>query len=241
MKTAALMIMLVALYLLYRIAFPPKPTETKKSDAPPRKKETDVSQVVVKSRFIRPNAGLLQTTHSSDLKADSQEENQHIFASGNEKKGAVIPSERLNEVFGEEPNPEELDILPDEEEEAEVTDLEEEAEDLWQTLGRDAELAAGLSIEEMTEAAEAIKTPVDEKGGLLYRVEGTDMFEKLVCGDEGKAARIREVIERHLGSRGGEGRNEGEGWDGRDRWDNGGNKKDDNNDWKNFNMQEFLG
>jgi len=83
-------------------SFPPQVGGNKKERCSTPKRETDISQLVVKSCFIRPNAGQLQTTHSSDLKANSQEENQHIFAGGNEKKGAVIPRERLSEVFGKE-------------------------------------------------------------------------------------------------------------------------------------------
>jgi len=227
MKTAAFMIMLIALFLLYRIAYP-KRSATKKSNEILPKKEVDISELVVKSRFIRPNPGQLQTTPTTSVKTDLQGEKQKTFAGGNGHSDGVIPSTRLNEVFDSEVNPEELDISPDEDERTDEANLEEEAEDLRQVLGRDAEYAEGLSMEEMTEVAEAIDNPTDEKGGLLFRVETTDMFEKLVRGDEGKAARIREVIERHLRNQCDEGEMDGEE---DDRMDN---------DWRNFDMQKFL-
>ena len=226
MKTIALIIMLIALFLLHRIAYPKQMGMKERNDAA-RQREVDISDVVVKSRFTRPNSGQLQTTLSTGLKTDLQEEKPDTFALGNEQKGAAIPSERLDEVFEEEFDPQELEIPPDEDEVYGEADLEEEAQELRQTMGREVESAQGWSIEEMTEAVEAIDNPTDEKGALLYRVEPTDMFEKLVSGDAGKAARIREVIERHIGKqeRGGEDID---------------NENDNDNDWENFNMQKFL-
>jgi len=205
MKVTVLIIMLIALYLLYRIAFP-KQAGTKQGDDNPRKSEEDVSDVVVKSRFVRPAQGQPQPTPATVEKSEYQVEKASIFAAGNEKPDAVIPPEKLNEVF-EDFNPDELVIPPDDrdgqpdetEETDEVeTDLEEEAEDLRQTLGREAEQADGMTIEEMTETFTAIENPTDEKAGLLFRIEKTDMFEQLVSGDEGKAERIKAVIDRFV-------------------------------------------
>jgi hypothetical protein len=200
MKTIAIAIMLAALFLLYRVAYPKQP-KTKSGNDIPQKKEIDVSEVVVKSRFVRPKIGQPQPTHTTTQKNDFQEEIPITFAAGNENRNAVIPPEKLNEVFAEEVNPDDLEIDPDEDEEpTNVADLEEEAEDLRETLSNDAELATGMSIEEMTEAAQAIDNPTDEKANVLFQVEKTDMFEKLVSGDDGKAATITAIIERHVQS-----------------------------------------
>ena len=113
-------------------------------------------------------------------------------------------------------------------------------EHLRQVLGMDAENAEWLSMEEMNEAAEAIDNTTDEKGGLLFKVETTDMCERLVRSDEGKAARIREVIKRHLRNQGDEGEIDGSDDCRLDNRDNGNRNKNSDNDWKNFNIQEFI-
>jgi len=133
---------------------------------------------------------------------------------------AVVPPQRLGEVFGKDPDPADLDIAPDGEE----IDPEEEMEDLRQALGGDVEQAGGWSMEEMAEAVEAIDHPAEGKGEVLYRAEKTDMFEQLVSTDREKAALIRAVIDRHLR------RQEAEDE----------HNDDDTDDWRSFNMQEFL-
>ena len=200
MKLFVSLVMLAALFLLYRIAFPKQPEAKKENNTPP-KREFDLSDVVIKSRFVPPDIGQPRTTPATILKTDFQEEKAVIFAAGNEeKRSAVVPPEKLDEAFANEPNPDDLDIFPDEEEEERLNeeDLEEEAEDLRQTMGEDAEPASGWSIEEMTEAAKAIAKPTDEKAAVLYRVEKSDLFEQLLSGDEGKAAAITAIIERHI-------------------------------------------
>jgi hypothetical protein len=210
MKALVLMIMLIALFLLFRIAFP-KRMDTKREGTKGRKREggdswgrgdswdeENVSEVVVKSRFVRPVQGQPQPTHTGIEKSEYQEENASIFAAGNEKRDAVIPPEKLDEVF-DDFNPDELEIPPDDDQPDETeTDLEEEGEELRQTLGQDAGIADGMTIEEMTETVAAIVNPTDEKAELLFKVEKTDMFEKLVSGNEGKAARIKAVIDRFV-------------------------------------------
>ncbi|MDR1339231.1 MAG: hypothetical protein LBK58_04165 [Prevotellaceae bacterium] len=52
----------------------------------------------------------------------------------------------------------------------------------------------------MAGTVEAVQNPADESAELLYRMERTDMFERLVSGDEGKAERIRAVIDRYIRS-----------------------------------------
>jgi len=205
MKVIVLIIMLIALYLLYRIAFP-KQTDSGREGTKARKHEGgdswdrgDVSEVVVKSRFVRAVHGQPQPTCTTIENADYQEEKASIFAAGNDQKDAVIPPEKLDEVF-EDFNPDELEIPPDDDDQPDETetDPEEEAEDLQQIPGLDSGMADGLTIEEMTETVAAINNPTGEKAGLLFKVEKTDMFERLVSGDEGKAARIKAIIDRFV-------------------------------------------
>jgi hypothetical protein len=258
MKLFVIIILLIFQYFLFRIAFP-KLRKTKQGDDVPRKRETDISGVVVKTRFVRPESSQPRPTHATVLKTEYQEEKPSIFAGGNEKKDAVIPPGKLDEVFGEEtthetgaepnlfevcpvrrssisegnePNTEELEIESDDEsEESDEPDLEEENEDLLQTPAGEAEQADGLSIEEMTEAVEAIDNPTDEKAAILYRVEKTDMFEQLVSGDEGRAARIKAIIERNIRSLQPEVETEKN-----EKELNG----DNDNGWENFDIQNYL-
>jgi len=186
-------------YLLYRVVYP-KRSKTKKEDNTPHKRETDISDVVVRTRFVRPVSGQVPNTDTVSLSSEFREEKPNVPAAENEKKNAVVPSEKIDSLFMVEPDPKDLDIPPDDDEEDENVerDLEEEAEDLRQSPDGDAGVAAGLTIEEMAEAIEAICNPTDEKASILYRVEKTDMFEQLVSGVEGKAERINDIVERYL-------------------------------------------
>ena len=223
MKTFAVAVIFFSLYLLYRIGFGRKP-ETKENRNTFQKPETDEPDAVGKSLYVLPERRKPAQTPATVSKTDVWQEKADNFAAGNEKKNAVIPTDELDEVFSEEPEPEDLDILPDEDEETDNADLEEESEELRQTLGRDVELAEGLSIEEMTGVAEAVNHPTDNHAGLLLKVEKTDIFEKLVSGDEGKTARIKAVIDRYLRSRNPEVESE-----------------ENNKEWKDFDIRNFLG
>ena len=214
LKFIALSIMLLALYFLYRIAFPKQP-KTKKSDDRPSTKEIDVSGVVLKCKYVCPDFGQPQTTHTTTQKDDVLEKNHYTFAPEN---SATIPNEKLDEVF----DPEDLEI---EEEETENTDLDDETENLGE---REAEIASGLSIEQMVDATSAVKNPTDEKAEILFKVEKTDMFEQLVSGDEGKAAMIKAIIDRHVQSQTPEVEIED-------------NHTKNGNDWQSFDIKEFLG
>lgn len=197
MKPLAILIMLAALFLLYRIAYP-KRQEAKRGGDTPRKREIDIGGVIVKSRFVRPLPGQARTTPATPPKTDFQAEKADIFAAENGKREVAVPPERLNDAFADEPDPDDLDIEPDAMETD--SDTDEEAEELRRALGRDAQRADGLSIEEMTEAIEATRNPTDEKADLLCRIEKTDMFERLVSTDSEKALRITAIIERHIRS-----------------------------------------
>jgi hypothetical protein len=59
--------------------------------------------------------------------------------------------------------------------------------------------AAG-TIDEMTEAVETADKPESEQSPeaveTLYRLSKTDMFEQLISGDTGRAARIAAILDR---------------------------------------------
>ena len=181
---------------------------------------------VKKSHFVLPSLGQPQPTTATSTEFENIEKKPYIFAPGNETRNAVIPTEKLDEVFEDKINPDELEIEPDENEkddkENETVDLEDENAELEQG----AELASGMSIEEMTEAAKAIDNPTDEKAGILFKVEKTDMFEQLVSGDEERTARIDSIIDRYFRNLQPEVENEIE--------DSG------SDDWKNFDIRNHL-
>jgi hypothetical protein len=188
--------MLVALYLLYRIAFP-KPPASKQGNDIPLEVETEADDGVGKSRYVPTFRRQPRPTPATGVNSENQAEKPVTFAAVNSETGVAIPPEKLDEVFAEEPDPEDLDIPPDDENETDSPDLNEEAEELRRTLGGDAKPADGFTIEEMTEA---VRNPSDENAGFLYQVEKTDMFEQMVSGDQGKRVTIKAVIDRHLQS-----------------------------------------
>jgi hypothetical protein len=195
MKAFAVIVILTALYLLYRIAFPPKQTGRPQGAEPSESKPPEASNVVGKSRFVRANCGQPAPTPATPLKTEKSAEKPVIFAAGNEKCATVIPSGELSEVFGEtsEPDPEDLDIPPDDDpDETGEPDLEEESEDLRPAPGREAEVAGGFTFDELTEAVASENHPE-----VLYGIAKTDMFEQLVSGDSVRAARISAVLDRY--------------------------------------------
>ena len=100
-----------------------------------------------------------------------------------------VPAEYENE--SEEPGNEDVDT-------------NEEAEELRQTLGSEAELAAGFSYEEMDLAVEAVSQPESENEAeaaeVLYRLEHTECVEQLAAVSPEKALRIKSLISLHVQS-----------------------------------------
>ncbi|KAA6340804.1 hypothetical protein EZS27_011349 [termite gut metagenome] len=217
MKVFAVTVILVSLYLLYRIAYPNERKAEKGSDAPDRK-QADEADAIVKKHYSyisrnlpTPTTATPTPTTATEEKTESSEKKQIIFVSDKEKVGAgVIPPEELNEVFSKSLEAMPMDY-PLEEDEVEETsepdvDLEEEAEELRQVLGKDAESAGGFTYEEIAQAIGAADNPqgdeekIQKAGNVFYTLEKTDLFEQLISTDAGRAARINAVLERYAGS-----------------------------------------
>ena len=198
-----------------------------RNDKAPEKDKETVPSVMGKSRYVLPERSKPLQTPASLTEFENIEKKQYIFAPGNENRNSVIPTERLDEVFAEENNTDELEIVPDENEkdgtEDETVDFEGEAAELQQGT---EQLASGMSIEEMGEAVKAIDNPTDEHAGILFKVVKTDMFEQMVSGDEERAVRIDAIIDRHFRNLQPEVENEIE--------DSG------SDDWKNFDIRNHL-
>ncbi|GHT39118.1 hypothetical protein FACS189437_01590 [Bacteroidia bacterium] len=203
MKVLAILIMLIALFLLYRIAYP-KQADTKKGDntAPPEKPKA-AADVMGKSRFVLPDRSQPLQTSATPAETETTSEKASIFAPATEEKpSATIPPEELDEVFADEPNPEILSIpLDDDDEETDYED-EDETEELNRTLGHEAIMAEGVNYDQLQMAVKVVmEQPEDvseETGETLMRLENTDMFEMLVSGNESKMNWIKSVVERHI-------------------------------------------
>jgi len=167
MKLFVLSIILLSLYLIYRLSFPKQSNNRHGSETFPFKPAEDY-EAVIKNRFVLPAQSNATKHEDKKENPDKQDEKANIFASGNDNpKMAVIPADDLDEVFGEDINPEELDIEPEENETE--WDADEEEEEIRQSMGKMEGYAEGFTYDE---------------------------FEKLVSSDQGKALRIASILDR---------------------------------------------
>jgi hypothetical protein len=147
MKFLAISIMLTALYLLYRIAFLPPPA-IKKSDDAAEKKAKSARHIMGKSLFVLPDRRKPLPTPATISEAEKEAEKKSTFAAETDVQPlTVIPAGALDEVFGEDVNPEELDIPPDDDE----IDFEAEgaAEELNRVSGHEAIFASGMDYDDL--------------------------------------------------------------------------------------------
>jgi hypothetical protein len=208
MKLLAILIMLAALFLLYRIAYPKQSTVKRANSTPPKRQETTYS-VMGKSRYVATDKSQpLPTPATSEETAKVIEKQDTFAAETEEKRPAEIPADELDEVFGNDATNEFMSIpleteSEDDSSESEVDfDAEEEAEELNRVLGREPEYADGIDYDDLRTAAKVVKEQPDEVSEetavTLGKLENTDMFEWLVSGDEGKANWIKAVVERNI-------------------------------------------
>jgi len=233
MKLLVLLIIVISLYLIYRLSFPKQAGKSQRNEPSPQK-PPDGYEAVIKSRFVLPSQRNSAQHEDRKEKPDKQEEKANIFAAGNNNPNtAVIPPEDLPEVFGEDVNPEDLDIEPDgnetgEDDEPDL-DGEEEAEEIRRSAGEIEGYAGGFTYDELaTVIHEADKQPeAMTKAAVktLRDFSGTDMFEKLVSGDADRASRIASVLDRNEQSLAGQ------------------NEATDDKDaeYQNFDIRQFLG
>ena len=144
-KIAALVILLYAVYLLYRIAFPKQPVE--RDNSVPERKTVHTSGVVGKSRFVLPDRSQPLQTPANTAISEASEEKQIMFAPESENDGSgIIPPEKLDEVFEDEINPDDLDIDDDNSDDEINLEAEEEFEQRNRVEGQSAMLAEGLNF-----------------------------------------------------------------------------------------------
>ena len=203
--------MLIALFLLYRIAYP-KRTDGKKKPVHSNLEYTAASAGVVPERETQPARSVmgkssfvlsdrrkpLQTT-ATLIDAEPKVDKEITFAP--EKRPAIIPPDELDKFFEDEPNPEDLDIDDDDGDDDDEIDIDIEDEET-ERFGHEAMLADGLDFDDLTHVAEIVReqpeTVSRETGAKMVALEHTDMFEALASGNEGKMNWIKSVIERHV-------------------------------------------
>ena len=206
MKLLALIIMFLALYFLYRIAYP-KQCGTKKDNDFSQKEVKSTQSVMGKSRFVLPDRSQSQPTASTILKTEKEPKKDSTFAAESPKKqSAIIPIEQLDELFEGESNFEIMSLPLEQENENEAEneiDVEaEEAEEIRQVLGHEIMLADGIDFDDLQAVVQIVKEQPDEisekTAETLAALENTDMFELLVSGSESKANWIKLVVERNI-------------------------------------------
>lgn len=223
--------MLIALFLLYRIAYPKRADTTKGNDIP-EKETKSLPDVMGKSRFVLPDRSKPLQTPATFEETEKGEEKPDIFASETKDgRSAVIPSEELDEVFDDNSNPEIMSI-PLENDDEEKTDFEaEESEELKKALGGEPVFAEGIDYNNLQTVVKVVKEQPkevsEETGRMLAVLENTDMFEKLASGNERMAVWIKAIIDRYLQNHYPEIETQV-------------NDEDNNNEWKNFDIQNYL-
>ena len=233
MKLFAIIIMLISLFLLYRIAYP-KRTDTAKGDDIPEKETKSLPDVMGKSRFVLPDRSKPLQTPATSRETEKREEKPDIFAAetGNGRSMA-IPPEEMDEAFGDSSNPEimSLPLEEENEDESEIDFEAEESEELKKALGHEAVRAEGIDYNDLRTAVKVVKElpeeVSEETGRTLAALENTDMFEKLASGNERMAVWIKTIIDRYLRKQHPEVETQV-------------NDKEDSDEWKNFDMQIYL-
>ena len=196
--------MLIVLFRLYRIAYPKKGVPEKDNEIPSGKPEA-TPDVMGKSRFVLPDRSQSLQTPAINPETEKAAENAPTFAAETGKnKSAVIPSEQLNEVFGDDSNPEIMSLSLEEwngnQEEDEIDWEEEEAEEMQRVSGEKILFANGIGYDDLQEIAAVIRErPAEvseETGQKMVELEGTDMFEQLVSGNKKTEDWVKSVVER---------------------------------------------
>ena len=233
MKFLILAIIILSLYLIYRLSFPAQAGKPA-SDKTPPPPSPDSYEAVVKSRFVIYDRSNSAQHDDRTKESDKQDKKPDIFAAGNDNPPpAVIPPDELDDVFGEDMNPEDLEIERDENETGEddepELDADEEVEEIRQSVREIEGYAGGFTFDELVTVIHESDTQPDAmtKAAVetLRDFSGTDMFEQLVSEDAGRAARIAVILDRNENSLASQGENMAD---------------NSNNEYNNFDIELFL-
>ena len=208
MKPLAIIILLIALYLLYRIAYPKQADTAKPNDTSP-KAEKATHSIMGKSRFVLPERSQSLQTPAKEEDSGKNDGNISIFAT--ETQGwqpAAIPAGELDKVFVKDGNSGMTNIPLDEpdieiDDDNDDIDFEaEESEELGRIMGEEAMCAGGYDFEDLQTIAAAVReqreTVSEQTATKLAEMEHTEFLEKLAGGNDGKTAWIKTIIEHHI-------------------------------------------
>ena len=208
MEYLVILIMLIALFLLYRIAYPKQSVEKKENKVLPEKSKS-LPDVIGKSRFVLPHRSKPLQTPSTSQGSESEVKKAAIFAAENAKNHKkVIPAEQLDEVFADKQNEADdddeldIDIDDDEDNEADIDLDAEETEELARTLGQETVYADGVDFNDLQEVAKVIQEQPEEvsekTAETIVALEDTEMLEILVANDTGRKDWVELVVARSI-------------------------------------------
>ena len=184
MKTILIAVMLLSLYLLYRIAFPKTIKKPKQTSVLSRQKIIE-KEIIGQSRVVLSFQRQAVPVAAKTCETVSSHENEDSFVPENESgmMDISVPLEQEDE-------PEELEIDP-----------EEEAEELRQLTGSEPDLASGFTFEELEQTVHEVDHPSGndkQVAKVIYRLQDTDCITQLAAISPEKAERIKSLISLHV-------------------------------------------
>ena len=184
MKTILLAVMLLALYLLYRIAFP-KPIKKQKPTSVLSRQKINEKEIIGQSRVVLSFQRQAVPVAAKTCETVSSHENEDSFVPENESGMMDISVSLEHET---EPDVPEIDP-------------EEEAEELRQLTGNETELASGFTFEELEQTVQEVNHPSGndrQVAKVIYRLRDTDCISQLAAISPEKAERIKSLISLHV-------------------------------------------
>jgi len=178
------MVMLLALYLLYRIAFP-KPIKKQKPTSVLSRYKVNEKEIIGQSRVVLSFQRQAVPVAAKTCDTVSSHENADSFVPENES-GMMAISVPLQH----EDDPEEPEIDP-----------EEEAEELRQLMGNEPDLASGCTFEELEQTVHGVNHPSGndrQVAKVIYRLQDTDCITQLAAISPEKAERIKSLISLYV-------------------------------------------
>ena len=184
MKTIIVTVLLLALYLLYRIAFP-KPIKKPKPASVLSRQKVNEKEIIGQSRVVLGFQRQAVPVAAKTCETVSSPENADSFVPESES-GMMDISVPLEQEDGQE--------------EPEI-DPEEEAEELRQLMGNEPDLASGCTFEELERTVHEVNHPSGndkQVAKVIYRLQDTDCITQLAAISPEKAERIKNLISLHV-------------------------------------------
>lgn len=184
MKTIIVTVLLLALYLLYRIAFP-KPIKKPKPTPVLFRQKVNEKEIIGQSRVVLSFQRQAVPVAAKSCETVSSHENADSFVP--ESESGVMDISVLLEHEDENEDPE--------------IDPEEEDEELRQLTGNETELASGCTFEELEQTVHEVNHPSENNrqvAKVIYRLQDTDCITQLAAISPEKAERIKRLISLHV-------------------------------------------